>query len=189
MRGNPFSNCISEQSMTRRFKEAFAKKAGDRKSVAKNSPMAGLVEAVSISAAGPCYEVICDLIVHLGGLAAIYFNAVPRFADVKTDTYNMDPDSLIANITPLTKVVIVTYVRGWSAEIDSIAEICRYRNIFLIEDCMYAINMTWRGKHVGTFGYVGVFSFKEFKQLSTGDGGMTITNTVPSKPTTRPLPY
>jgi len=143
--------------------------------MAKNSAMAGLCEAVSVSGAGPGYEVICDPIVHFGGLAAIYFNAVPRFADVKRDTYNMDPDSLVANITPLTRAVIVTHMWGQSAEVDSIAETCRQKGIFLIEDCAHSIGATWKGQHVGTFGDLGVFSFQEFKQLSTGDGGMTVT--------------
>jgi perosamine synthetase len=175
MRGDTLSNYIGEHSMTRRFEEAFARKVGAKKAMAKNSAMAGLVEAVSVSGAGPGFEVICDPIVHFGGLAAIYFNSVPRFADVKRDTYNMDPDSLLANITPLTRAVIVTHMWGQSAEIDTIAEICRDKGLFLIEDCAHAINTTWKGRHVGTFGDLGIFSFQEFKHLSTGDGGMSIT--------------
>ena len=119
---------------------------------------------------------ICDPIVHFGGLAALFFNAVPRFANVRRDTYNMDPDSLLANITPLTRAVIVTHLWGQSAEIDTIAEICRDKGIFLIEDCAHGIGARWNGKHVGSFGDLGVFSFQEFKQLSTGDGGMSTTN-------------
>lgn len=176
LQGETLSNYVSETSMTRRFEEAFAKKVGAREAMAKNSAMSGLVEAVSVSGAGTGFEVICDPIVHFGGLAAVYFNAVPRFADVKRDTYNMDPDSLLANITPFTKAVIVTHMWGQSAEIDTIAEICRDKGLFLIEDCAHAINTTWKGKHVGTFGQLGVFSFQEFKQLSTGDGGMTVTD-------------
>ncbi len=176
MEGDSLSNYVSESSMTRRFEEAFARKVGAKKAMAKNSAMSGLVEAVSVSGAGPGFEVICDPIVHFGGLAAIYFNAVPRFADVKRDTYNMDPDSLLANITPLTRAVIVTHMWGQSAEMDTIRDICRQKKLFLIEDCAHSINATWKGKHVGTFGDLGVFSFQEFKQLSTGDGGMTVTN-------------
>lgn len=176
MKGETLSDYISEDSMTRKFEAAFARKIGVKKAMAKNSAMSGLCEAVSVSGAGPGFEVICDPIVHFGGLAAIFFNAVPRFADVKRDTYNMDPDSLLANITPLTKAVIVTHLWGQSAEIDTIAQICRDKGIFLIEDCAHAIGSTWKGKHVGRFGDLGVFSFQEFKQLSTGDGGMSVTN-------------
>jgi len=175
MQGETLSNYITEDSMTRRFEDAFARRVGARKAMARNSAMSGLVEAVSVSGAGPGCEVICDPIVHFGGLAAIYFNAVPRFADVRRDTYNMDPESLLANITPLTKAVIVTHMWGQSAEIDTIAQICRDRGLFLIEDCAHSIGVTWKGQHVGTFGDLGIFSFQEFKQLSTGDGGMTVT--------------
>jgi dTDP-4-amino-4,6-dideoxygalactose transaminase len=176
MDGETLSNYISPQSMTRRFEEAFAARVGAKKAMAKNSAMSGLVEAVSVSGAGPGYEVICDPIVHFGGLSAIYFNAVPRFADVKRDTYNMDPESLAANITELTRAVIVTHMWGQPAEIETIARICADKGIFLIEDCAHAVGATWNGRHVGTFGDLGIFSFQEFKQLSTGDGGMTVTN-------------
>jgi len=173
--GETLSNYISEESMTRRFEEAFAKRVGAKKAMAKSSAMSGLCEAVSVSGAGPGYEVICDPIVHFGGLAALFFNAVPRFADVKRDTYNIDPDSILANITPQTRAVIVTHLWGQAAEIDTIAQICKDKGLFLIEDCAHSIGVTWKGKHVGTFGDLGVFSFQEFKQLSTGDGGMTVT--------------
>ena len=101
---------------------------------------------------------------------------MPRFADVKRDTYNMDPESLLDNITPLTKAVIVTHIWGQSAEIETIRDICKEKGLFLIEDCAHCMGSTWNGGHVGTFGQLGVFSFQEFKQLSTGDGGMTVTN-------------
>jgi perosamine synthetase len=176
LRSGTLSNYISEESLTRRFEEAFAAKIGARKAMAKSSAMSGLIEAVSVSGAGPGCEVICDPIVHFGGIAAMFFNAVPRFADIRRDTYNMDPDSLLANITPLTKAAIVTHMWGQCADMDAIAEICRERGIFLIEDCAHAVGATWNGKHAGTYGDLGVFSFQEFKQLSTGDGGMTVTN-------------
>ncbi len=176
MNGETLSNYIAEESLTRRFEDAFARKTGTKKAMAKSSCMTGLAEAVSVSGAGPGYEIICDPIVHFGGLAALFFNAVPRFADIKRDTYNMDPESLLANISPLTKAVIVTHLWGQSAEIDTIRDICKEHNLFLIEDCAHGIGTTWKGTHVGGFGDLGVFSFQEFKQLSTGDGGMTVTN-------------
>lgn len=169
------SNYLSEDSLTRRFEEAFADKIGATKAMAKSSAMSGLFEAVSVSGAGPGYEVICDPIVHFGGTAALFFNAVPRFADVDPHTFNISAKSFADNITPLTKAAIVTHLWGQCAEIDTIAALCREHGIFLIEDCAHAIGARWRGRHAGTFGDLGVFSFQEFKQLSTGDGGMTTT--------------
>ena len=155
MDGHTLSNYVDEKSMTRRFEEAFAAKTGAVKAMAKSSAMSGLFEAVSVSGAGPGYEVICDPLVHFGGVAAVFFNAVPRFADIKPDTYNMDPESLLANITSLTRAVIVTHLWGQSAEIEKIAQICKEKNLFLIEDCAHGIGCTWNGKHIGTFGDLG----------------------------------
>src|SRR5712692_6820778 len=80
--------------MVTRFEEAFAKLVGSQYAVARNANMTALAQAVSISGAGTATEVICDPIVHFGGLATLSFNAVPRFADVKYGTFNLDPESL-----------------------------------------------------------------------------------------------
>lgn len=162
--------------MVVRFEKAFAKYTGAKVAMARNNAMSGLCEAVSVSGAKPGTEVICDPIVHFGGLATAYFNAVPRFADVDYNTFNMDPDSLEANITSRTKAVIVTHLWGLCADMDRIKAICKKRGLFLIEDCAHTVGAYWNNKHAGTFGDLGVFSFQEYKQLSTGDGGMTITN-------------
>lgn len=162
--------------MVKRFEKAFAKFTGAKFALARSNAMLALAEAVSVSGAATATEVICDPIVHFGAVAATYFNAVPRFADINYDTYNMDPESLEANITNRTKAVIVTHMWGLSAEIDKISEICKKHNIFLIEDCAIALKSYWKGKHVGTFGDIGCFSFQEYKQLSTGDGAMSVTN-------------
>jgi dTDP-4-amino-4,6-dideoxygalactose transaminase len=159
-----------------KFEKAFAKHTGAKKAMARCNGMAGLAEAVSVSGTGVGKEVLCDPVVHFGALAAVYFNAVPRFVDVDYETYNMDPKSLEENITDKTQAVIVTHLWGLMAEMDKIQDICRKHNLFLIEDCAHAIGSYWKGKHAGTYGKLGVFSFQEFKQLSTGDGGMTVTD-------------
>lgn len=167
---------LNEGKLTKRFEDRFCKYTGAKVTSAKANAMLGLAEAVSASGATAGTEVICDPIVHFSSLAAAFFNAVPRFADVDYDTYNMDPASLEANITERTKAVIVTHFWGLCAEIDKIRDICKKHNIFLIEDCAHAIGAYWEGQHAGTFGDIGAFSFQEFKQLSTGDGGMNTYN-------------
>ena len=103
---------ITPGGMQEQFEKAFAKFVGAKVAMSRNNAMNGLAEAISVSGAGAATEVLCDPIVHFGALAAIYFNAVPRFVDVEYDTYNMDPESLRANITDLSRAVIVTHHWG-----------------------------------------------------------------------------
>jgi dTDP-4-amino-4,6-dideoxygalactose transaminase len=159
-----------------RFEEAFARLVGSRYAIGRNSAMTALAQAVAVSGAGTSWEVICDPIVHFGGLAALYFNAVPRFADVRPDTFLLDPDAVRANITPRTKALIVTNLWGLCAELDELRRLCDEHGLFLIEDCAHAIGATWKGKHAGTYGDLGVFSFQQGKHLPTGDGGMLTTD-------------
>ncbi len=162
----------NEGGLTDRFEEAFAKYTGAKVALARVNGMGALADAVSVSGAGVGTEVLCDPVVHFGALSAIYMNAVPRFVDIESDTYLMDPDSLEANITPNSRAVIVTHLWGLPARMDRIRKICSRHGLFLIEDCAHAIGAYWKGKHVGTFGDIGMFSFQEYKQLSTGDGAM-----------------
>jgi dTDP-4-amino-4,6-dideoxygalactose transaminase len=165
-----------EGSMTTRFEQAFAKKVGVKFGVTRNSAMTALAQAVSVSGAGTGTEVICDPIVHFGAVAAMYFNAVPRFADVRYDTYLMDPASVRANITEKTKALIVTNLWGLCAELDEIRKICDGHGIFMIEDCAHNMGSYWKGKHAGTYGDLNCFSFQQGKHLPTGDGGMMTTD-------------
>ena len=163
-------------SMTTRLEEAFARKLGVRYGIARNSAMTALAQAVSVSGAGVGAEVICDPIVHFGAVAALSFNAVPRFADVRYDTYLMDPASVRANITERTKALIVTNLWGLCAELDELRSICDEHGIFMIEDCAHVVGSYWKGKHGGGYGDLGCFSFQQGKHLPTGDGGLVTTD-------------
>jgi perosamine synthetase len=170
-RGN-LSIFFNKGGMVERFQKAFAEYTGARIALARVNGMGALADAVTVSGAGVGTEVLCDPVVHFGALASIYMNAVPRFVDIDPDTYLMDPKSLEANITDCTKAVIVTHLWGLPARMDEIQRICKKHRLFLIEDCAHAVGTYWKKRHVGTFGDIGMFSFQEFKQLSTGDGAM-----------------
>lgn len=167
---------FNDGGMVRRFEKAFQAYTGARVALARVNGMGALAEAVSVSGAGVGTEVLCDPVVHFGALAALYVNAIPRFVDIEADTYNMDPAALEANITPNAKAVIVTHLWGLPARIAEIRAICDRHGLFLIEDCAHAVGARWNGRHVGTVGDLGMFSFQEFKQLSTGDGAMLTCN-------------
>ncbi len=162
--------------MTGRFERAFAEFVGSKHAISRNSAMTALAQAVSCSPAGWDTEVICDPVVHFGGVSALYENATPVFADIEADTLLMDPNSVRQKITEKTKALIVTNMWGLCARLDEIRQICDESNIFMIEDCAHNICSYWKGKHAGTWGHIGVFSFQQGKHLPTGDGGMMVTD-------------
>ena len=165
-----------EGGMVTKLDEAFAQYTGAKYGICRNSAMTGLAQAVAISGAGCGDEVICDPLVHFGGVAALSFNCVPRFVDVRRDTYLMDPAEVEKAITRHTKALIVTNLWGLCAQLDKIRTMCRKNGIFMIEDCAHVIGAKWKGKHSGTYGDVGVFSFQQGKHICTGDGCVMITN-------------
>lgn len=156
--------------------ETFAKFTGAKFGVCRNSAMTALAQAVSISGAGCGDEIICDPLVHFGGVAALSFNCVPKFVDIRRDTYLMDPAEVEKAVTKHTRALIVTNLWGLCAELDKIRAICRKNNIFMIEDCAHVIGAYWKDKHAGTYGDIGCFSFQQGKHICTGDGGVMITN-------------
>lgn len=99
------------------------------------------------------------------------------FTDIRKETLSMDPESLLQNITPNTRGVIVTHIAGFpNPDLKRIVAICREHDLFLIEDATHAIGASVNDKHAGTFGDAAVFAFTPTKVLTTGEGGMLITN-------------
>jgi dTDP-4-amino-4,6-dideoxygalactose transaminase len=102
-------------------------------------------------------------------------NAVPVFVDVDELTQNIDPAKIEAAITPQTKAILCVHHAGCPCEMESILEIARRHQLFVVEDCAQAIGARYRGQMVGTFGDVGCFSFCQDKIFSTGgEGGMVV---------------
>jgi dTDP-4-amino-4,6-dideoxygalactose transaminase len=97
------------------------------------------------------------------------------FADVCADTLNISPRSIESVITARTKAIIVVHLAGNACALSGISAICEKYGLFLIEDCAHALETTFLGKPVGTFGVAGTFSFYPTKNITTGEGGMIIT--------------
>ena len=99
------------------------------------------------------------------------------FADIREETLSMNPESLLQNISANTRGVIVTHIAGFpNPDLKRIIEICREHGLFLIEDTTHAIGATVNGQKAGSFGDAAVFAFTPTKVLTTGEGGMLITN-------------
>ncbi len=107
----------------------------------------------------------------------VYEKAVPVFIDSEKDTWNMDPDALRRAFEkyPNVKAVIVVHLYGTPAKLYEIMEICREHNVPLIEDAAESLGSTYKGKHTGTFGDIGIYSFNGNKIITTSGGGMMVS--------------
>jgi len=103
-------------------------------------------------------------------------NLVPVLLDVEINTYNIDPQNLKTALSSKTKAIVVPHTLGNPNQIDAIADFARDHDLFLIEDACYALGSKYQGRHVGTFGALGTFSFSQAHQITTGEGGAVNTN-------------
>jgi len=103
-------------------------------------------------------------------------NAIPVFADVDPLTLNMTPASVEAKITDRTRAIILVHLFGRPCEVDAVAEVAKRHGLVLIEDCSQCHATKYRDRYVGTFGQIGCFSLQQSKHMTTGDGGMVITD-------------
>jgi dTDP-4-amino-4,6-dideoxygalactose transaminase len=108
--------------------------------------------------------------------AALAVNALPVFADIDPATYTMDPKDAERRITPATKALMPVHIAGCPADMDAFRDIAKRRGLALIEDACQAWGAAWRGTRVGALGSLGAFSFQSSKNLSSGEGGMLVTN-------------
>jgi dTDP-4-amino-4,6-dideoxygalactose transaminase len=106
----------------------------------------------------------------------LYCGARPVFADIRPDTYNIDPDSIRKLITPKTKGIVAVDFTGQSVEHDAIREICREHNLILIEDAAHAIGTKYKGRPIGSIADMTCFSFHPVKTVTGGEGGAVTTN-------------
>ncbi len=161
------------------FAEAFehlaASVAGVTHGIAVSSGTAGLHLISHALGLGRGDEVLVPSFTFAASANAfIYEGAEPVFVDIEPDTYNLDPAELTARRTPRTKAAMVVDVFGHPADWDAIGPAAK--GLILIDDCCEAIGATHRGKPLGSFGAGGCFAFYPNKQMTTGEGGMVVTD-------------
>lgn len=103
-------------------------------------------------------------------------NCVPVFADIDPDTYNISPAAIEKAITKRTKAIIPVHFAGQACDMDAIMAIAKKHNLYVIEDSAHGHGAEYKGKKLGSIGDVGCFSFQSSKNLTSGEGGMVITN-------------
>ncbi len=125
----------------------------------------------------PGDEFITTPITDMGALTPIlYQGAIPVFADVDPVTLNMTAESIANRISSRTRAIVVTHLFGNPCDMNPIMELARSKNIPVIEDCAQAFGATYDGKPVGTIGDIGCFSLQQGKHITTGEGGLTVTD-------------
>jgi dTDP-4-amino-4,6-dideoxygalactose transaminase len=159
------------------FEEAFAKYHNVKHAIAVCNGTAALHVALASIGVGPGDEVITVPFTFVSSATAIlHQNGVPIFADIDPRTFNIDPESVKERITKRTKAIIPVHLLGQPAEMDDIMKIAEEHDLKVVEDCAQAAGAEYKGKKVGSIGDVGCFSFYQTKNVTTGEGGMVITN-------------
>lgn len=159
------------------FEKKFAKRIGTQYACSVSSGTAGLHLAVIAAGIGPGDEVITSPFSFIASSNAIlYVGAKPVFCDIELSSYNLDPEKIERHITKKTKAILVVHIFGQAANMAPILRLAKKYKLAIIEDACESIDARYQGKKVGTFGQSGVFAFYPNKQMTTGEGGMIVTN-------------
>lgn len=160
-----------------RFEEAFARYQDARYGVCVTNGTAALEIALRAAGVGPGDEVIIPPYTFVAtATACLALGAVPAFADVDPDTYNLSPEAAEAQITDRTKAIIAVHIGGCPADLDALTDLARRHGLVLIEDAAQAHGAAWRGRRVGAIGHMGTFSFQSSKNLNAGEGGIILSD-------------
>ncbi len=167
----------SRGSYIEKFEHKFAEYTGATHATAVNNGTAALHLALMALGIGYGDEVIVPDFTYIATANAVkYTHATPVFADALSHNWQIDPAEIKRKITARTKAVIVVHLYGAACNMDEIVSICKEHKLYLIEDCAEAIGTIYKGKHVGTFGDISAFSFFGNKTITTGEGGMVISD-------------
>jgi perosamine synthetase len=125
----------------------------------------------------PGDEIITTSITDMGALTPLlYQGAIPVFAEVDPMSLNVTAETIAACLSERTRAIVVTHLFGNPCAMTEIMELARSRNLPVIEDCAQAYLARWDGQYVGTFGAIGCFSMQQGKHMTTGEGGLVVTN-------------
>lgn len=177
------SDCVlsgwvsSTGKYVQRFEEMFAAYCNTTYAVSCSNGTTALHLALLACGVGPGDEVIVPSLTFIATAnAVLYTGAKPVFIDSEARTWNMDPAKIEEKITPKTKAVIPVHLYGHPADMDPICSIAEQHNLLVIEDAAEAHGALYKGQKVGSIGDLGIFSFFGNKIITTGEGGMIVTD-------------
>lgn len=164
-------------SYVNKFENDFANYLNSKIAVVTMNGTAALELALRILDIGPGDEVIVPSLTFISPINTIkYVGAEPVFVDVCTDTWVIDAEKIEELITPRTKAILPVHIYGQPVDMDIIMKIAKKHNLYVIEDSTESLGSLYKGKAVGTIGHIGCFSFNGNKLITTGAGGMLVTN-------------
>ena len=159
------------------FEQRFAALHGCRHGIAVVNGTVSLRIALLAAGIGAEAEVIVPPYTFVSTASAVIeANAIPVFADVDLNTFNMDPAAVEAVITPRTKAIIPVHFAGHPADMDAMMAIARKHALIVVEDAAHAHGASYQGRRAGSLGHVASFSFQSSKNLTSGEGGIVTTN-------------
>ncbi len=159
------------------FERAFAERHNAKHGIFMANGTVTLECALEALGIGPGDEVVVPAMTWMATAMAVrYVGATPVFADMEPDTLGLDPAAFEAAITPRTRAVIPVHLYGSMADLERILVIAEKRGIAVVEDCAHMQGGMWKGRAVGSWGAIGSFSFQQSKTLTSGEGGICITN-------------
>jgi perosamine synthetase len=159
------------------LERGFMELSGRAHAVAVNNCTAGLHLSLAALGVEAGDEVlVADYTFPATGHAVLYCGGTPRFVDVRSDTGTLDTDSLVERITPRTRGIIGVDALGMPADWDALESIAASHGLFLLEDAACSVGGTFRGRPCGALGDVGVFSLHARKGITSGEGGMVVTD-------------
>jgi perosamine synthetase len=171
------SKWIAEGEKTRELEKRISTLCGVKHAVAVSNGTVALYVALKLLGIGEGDEVIVPDFTFIATANSVKLaGANPIFVDVDDRTFNIDPESARKAITNKTKSIMPVHIYGQAADMDSIGELARKYGLYMVEDAAQGIGVKFKGKSVGGFGNIGCISFYADKTMTTGEGGMILTN-------------
>lgn len=171
------SGWITTGPKVEKFTDAFAEYVGGRFAVPVSSATAGLHVALLALGVGPGDEVITTPMTFVATLNTIvHCGAVPVLVDIDAATLNIRVEEIAGKITPKTKAIVPVHYVGQPVDLDPILELAGSRGIAVLEDAAHAVGSEYKGRRIGSFPTTSVFSFHPNKNMTTGEGGMVVTD-------------
>lgn len=171
------SNWVTEGKKTKIFEEKIADLCDVKHAIAVSNGTIALYMALKVIGISEGDEVLVpDLTFIASSNSVLMAGGKPVFVDVDKKTFNINPDEIESNITDKTKAIMPVHLYGTAADMDEICRIAKKNDLYIIEDAAQGIGVKFRGKHVGSFGEMGCLSFYGNKTITTGEGGVILTN-------------